>query len=123
MWHSVPGPIKRRIDRLEHLADILSHIVVPETKDTIALRLKPSRSILIAFRALGFAVLGSIHFDDKSGGRTCKINDEISNRHLTSKMSAVRRKALQCTPKSSFSIRCLVTQPPRGVAFEFIDCQ
>jgi hypothetical protein len=77
----------------------------------------------IARSALRFAVLRSIHFDDKSGGRTRKIDDEISNRHLASKMGSRRLKTLQGTPKSHLSVGCIAAQPASGAAFKFIDCR
>jgi hypothetical protein len=56
----------RHQDRFHHAVDILQHIIVPETKDAIALRPKINGSFRIADNVIRLIVLRSIDLDDEA---------------------------------------------------------
>ena len=90
--------IERGIDGLHHAIDVLSNVVVPKADDTIAFGFKPLRPLLVTRAAVFTSMLRTIHFNDEAGGRTGKIGDEVSDRHLTTKVRALCFQAFEPAP-------------------------
>jgi hypothetical protein len=56
----------RRQYRFHHTIDVLQHVVVPETQDAIALRLKINGSLRIPDNVFRLIVLRAIDLDDEA---------------------------------------------------------
>ena len=67
------------------------------------------------------AVLRAIHFNNETRGRTGEIDDEVSDRHLPSKMCAARLQAFQVPPQPHFGAGRILAQTLGCVAFESAD--
>src|SRR5207253_1872821 len=82
------GAKQRRVNRFHHASDVVRDVIAPEAKDAIPLAFKPSCSLLVTNLSIIFAVLRSVHFNDKMGRRAGEIDDKVSDRHLSTEMRA-----------------------------------
>jgi hypothetical protein len=64
----------RRQDRFHHAVNILQHIIVPETQDTIALRSEISGSLFISGNVLRLIMLRAIDLDDETPFMTGEVS-------------------------------------------------
>ncbi len=114
--------VELRIYNLHHAIDVLANIVVPKSKDTIALRLKPFRSDMVAPAARIFAMLRSVNFNDEPGSWAGEVDDKFADRHLAAEVSAVGLHLAKMAPELRFSIRRVCAQASGGITFELSDC-
>jgi hypothetical protein len=75
-----------RQDRFHHAIDVLQYVIVPETQDSIALRLKISGSFRIADNVIRLTVLRSINFDDNTSLMAGKVSEVRTDGGLPSKV-------------------------------------
>src|SRR5690349_12430697 len=80
-----------RMDGFENAIDVLRDVIVPEAKHAIAFRLKPARSLLIAFRDRPLGVLRAIDLDDQPCRHAGEVGDVAADRYLPTKMRAEHR--------------------------------
>jgi hypothetical protein len=73
----------RRQDRFHHAVDFLQHIIVPETQDAIALRLKIRGSLCIFGNILRLIVLRAVNLNDDTPVTTGEVSEVRTNSRLS----------------------------------------
>ena len=73
-------------DHFQHTAAVAQHVVIPKTKNPVALRLEPSIAINVA-RILG--VLSAIDFDDDAPLVADEVDDEAADQRLSPEAEAI----------------------------------
>jgi hypothetical protein len=93
----------------EHTIHVVRNVIVPETKDPVALSFEPCRPGGIAGRILSGRMLRAINLDHKACGQTCEVCNVIADRNLPSKMTARQWQTAQRAPQALFRIRAVRT--------------
>jgi hypothetical protein len=101
-WFGFARAVKRHVDRVHHSINIMCDLIVPKAKDTIAFGLKPFRTQLVSQTSFIFAMLRTVDLNNEARRRTGKIDNELSDWHLPSKVSAAGLEALQIAPEPNF---------------------
>lgn len=96
------------VDHFDDAVRIFQAVIVPETQQSVALRLKDLRTRSILFEL--FVVLSPVDFDDESRLEAEKIHNIGSNRRLPTKSMAVDLLAAQSRPQSPFGLRQIATE-------------
>ena len=91
---------QRRVDHRPDAIRIAKHLVVPETKNAVALVLDHVRPGAVGL----FAVLTAINLDHQLGPMTREIGDEMPDWHLPSEMMITEALA-EYSPEPPFGIR------------------
>jgi hypothetical protein len=96
------------LDRAKNFLNILEHLVVPESKHSVASRIKKRGAHLIFSRAV--RMLGAIEFDNEASFDRAEVSEERPNRMLTAKLGAPHPAASQMSPENSFRVGLFVPQ-------------
>ena len=92
------------VDRAQNLFNICEHLVVPESKDPVALRIEKRGADFIFARSLG--MLSAIEFDDKASFRRAEVSEVRSDRELTAKLGLAHLTAPQMSPQDRSASVC-----------------
>ena len=103
----VRGRAKRRVNLSQHAVSVGKNIIVPKANDTIALTLKPRRSLRVA-KTIG--MLPAIEFDNQTPFGAEKISDIQTDRHLPSKFETKKRTIAEIRPQTFFGVRLIDAQ-------------
>ena len=93
------GSAKCSKNRAQHTFRVGEHVVVPETDDTIALRLDPAGAGLVILR-----MLSTVDFDNELDLGAKEIDDVGSQRMLASEAETFELSSAQVRPKSDLGI-------------------
>jgi hypothetical protein len=104
-------------DDFNHALDIPEHLVIPEAKHAVAVRLKIPCQLLIG-RAVG--MLAAIDLDDNPRLVTGKVREIRTNRRLPAKVGPAWRNPAQILPKLFFGIGRIATKSAR-TRYTFVD--
>jgi hypothetical protein len=85
-------------DKLPNSLQILEHIIIPESQDSVATRFKPSRPLHIAGNRIALRVLSAVHLDDQLGFGAEEVDNVRTDRLLTAKSLVLHLMAPQETP-------------------------
>ena len=89
----------RCIDGRKHAGYVFKDLVIPESQDTIAVRIEIPSTYAIR-RADG--VLAAVYFDDNSQLVTGKVGEVRTDRRLASKVMLLERRLTQVLPELLF---------------------
>ena len=95
-------------DGIQNCIQLLHDFMIPEAKDFVSRRLQETRSLVIIPARIVFGVLCTIQFDDQTKRMTGKVNEVMSNRHLSAKMRSVKRDTFRVIPEPPLCIRRVV---------------
>jgi len=82
-------------DRFKNAFDVAYNIVVPKTKDQVAMLFQMNGSPCVTRR---FGMLAAVKFDNQPGGHAAEIDDVRFNRHLPPKFESVWPSIAQAEP-------------------------
>jgi len=108
---------KKLVDRAKNLFNILKHLVIPETKNAIPLRIEIRRSNSILPRKLN--VLSPVEFDDESSFDRAEVSEVRPDRMLTPEFEVLHPPASQVPPQDSFRVSLFATQSARIPLWRF----
>jgi hypothetical protein len=97
-------------DNGQNAVDISDDIVVPKSKDAIALIAQIGIAVTIAFSVNAIAVMAAIELDHHARGVTGEIRKVWTEWRLTSEVHAVNRQAAKVLPKLALNIGRVATQ-------------
>lgn len=95
---------------LHNPVDVGQHLIVPKPRNTIALALKPVRSLLIVPLMPG--MLPPVQLDDQARLQANEICYIRSNRMLAAEPATRHLPPTQIAPKQTLGVRHLATQTP-----------
>jgi hypothetical protein len=99
----VGGGSESKLNRLKHAIGIAKHVIVPETKYAIAVRLQYFGSLRI--RSCHRRVLTTVDFHNEPRSVTGEVDDVLLDPHLPTEMRIGDRKAMtKVPPELSFSL-------------------
>ncbi len=99
------------VDCAQNILDVLKHLIVPESKNSIAPRLQERSANFIFLRKLG--VLAAIEFDHEASFDRAEVSEVGSYRVLTPEFYLAHPAASQMPPQDSFGVGLLEAQPSR----------
>jgi hypothetical protein len=106
-----PRTAQKLVDCAQNLLNILKHLVIPETKDPVASRIKKLGPDLVFSRALG--VLRAVEFDDHPSFRRTEIGEVRPDGMLTSEFDVMHSATPQMAPKYPLRVCLFAPQAPR----------
>ena len=101
---------KKLVNRAQNFLNILEHLIVPETKHPVALRIEKRSADFIFAGSLD--MLCAVKLDDDLAFGRAKVGEVTPNRELSSKLGAPHLASSQIAPEQSFSVGLFLTQPP-----------
>jgi hypothetical protein len=99
------------VNRLQYLAHIREHLIVPESKNSIVSRLQKRGTNLIFLGKLG--VLGAVEFNNDAPFDRAEVSEVRTNWMLTPEFYVPHPAASQMSPQESFSVGLFFSQPAR----------
>jgi len=92
-------------DHFQDTAEILDHVIIPETQHAPAMLLKPSRAVglILGDRA----VLTAVEFDDQRSFLADEIDDVPSDRYLASELKSGQLSVPDLRPQQTLDV-CLI---------------
>src|SRR5258707_14235688 len=97
---------------MQHAIDILHHIIVPESQNSIATASHIGIALCIARNMQFFAMLAAVQFDRQTPRVTCEVGEVGPDGGLPAKMRATHRQSAKPQPELSFGVGRVTAQSP-----------
>jgi hypothetical protein len=108
---SLSRTAEKLVDCVKHFLHIREHLIVPESKHAVSVRIQKRSANFIFLRKLG--VLSAIQFDNEASFDRAEVGEVRTNRMLTAELGVAHPAAAQMSPQDSFRVGLFAPQPPR----------